>query len=302
MHRWDAEVGAGLAPRPFDVAVATEGVEEYVTLVMPLLRSLRRAPEGPSVQIACTDGDKSWYVRFAGDGGCTVSATPVPVAASLRGPQRHPPRADGAPVTRRGRRLARNGDPSILERHDGLLPVLRGRGTTTSLPQAGRGDDRRAPRGSGGGHRRTRKSLLISVRRQQSNGDWGGRPPSGPHPGSGGGTAPRSTTPSCAPWRCTPTDRRRTAGTTRWGGLRPSRRWPGRTRIRPARPPRGCFVVAAGSSGTRTTRRSGRPNDPSATSAATPGPRPRPRPVASRPRDSRSHDLGIRRASANGPM
>ena len=35
VHRWDAEVGAGLAPEPFDAAVAADGVEEYVALVMP---------------------------------------------------------------------------------------------------------------------------------------------------------------------------------------------------------------------------------------------------------------------------
>ena len=123
VHRWDAEVGAGLPPAPFDAAVAANGVEEYVTLAMPALRELRRAPAGPSLQFTCVDVDASWYVRLAADGGCTVSTTPEPVGATLRGPagglllalmNRQPFDEAGVEV---------EGDPSILDHRDELLPT-----------------------------------------------------------------------------------------------------------------------------------------------------------------------------------
>ena len=38
------------------------------------------------MQIACTDVDESWYLQLTDDGGCTVSARPMPVVATLRGP------------------------------------------------------------------------------------------------------------------------------------------------------------------------------------------------------------------------
>jgi uncharacterized protein (TIGR03083 family) len=122
VHRWDAEVGAGLTPEPFAAAVAADGVEEYLTLLMPALREMRRAPAGPSVRIACTDVDESWYLQLTGKGGCTVSARPTPVEATLRGP------AAGLLLALMGRQafdevgVDLDGDPKILEGRDELLP------------------------------------------------------------------------------------------------------------------------------------------------------------------------------------
>jgi hypothetical protein len=122
VHRWDAEVGAGLAPEPFDAAVAADGVKEYVTLLMPLLREMRRSPAGPSVQIECSDVDDSWYLQLDSDGGCTVSATPMEVAATLRGP------AGGLLLALMGRQSLEeagvefDGDPRVLEDRDELFP------------------------------------------------------------------------------------------------------------------------------------------------------------------------------------
>ncbi len=97
-----------LDPGTFDAAIAADGVKEYVTLVMPLLRKLRRSPAGPPVQIACTDVEESWYLELTADGGCTVSATPLPVRWSLQGPAAGLLlAADGPPVVRRGRRRVR---------------------------------------------------------------------------------------------------------------------------------------------------------------------------------------------------
>ena len=122
VHRWDAEVGAGLAPEPIHPAVAADGVEEYVSLVVPALRRLHRAPAGPSLQIACTDADGSWCIDLIADGGCAVRATSSPAAATLEGP------AAGLLLALMGRLsleeagVAFDGDPSILDRRDELLP------------------------------------------------------------------------------------------------------------------------------------------------------------------------------------
>jgi uncharacterized protein (TIGR03083 family) len=122
VHRWDAEVGAGLDPAPFDAAVAADGVDEYLVLAVPTLRKARRSPAGPPVHIACTDAEGSWYVQFADDGGCTVSLSPVPVATTLKGP------AAGLLLALYRRQsldelgVELDGDPSILERRDEFLP------------------------------------------------------------------------------------------------------------------------------------------------------------------------------------
>jgi uncharacterized protein (TIGR03083 family) len=122
VHRWDAELGVGWDHAPFDVEVATDGVDEYLTLALPTLRRERRSSAAPPVRITCTDADGSWFVQTADDGECTVSATPLPVAATLRGP------AAGTLLALYGRQslgeagVALEGDPSALEHHDGLLP------------------------------------------------------------------------------------------------------------------------------------------------------------------------------------
>jgi uncharacterized protein (TIGR03083 family) len=122
VHRWDAEVGAGLTPSPFDPAVAADGVEEYVTLVTPALRKLHRAPAGPSLRIACTDAEVSWWIQFTAEGGCTVSISSSPVGATLRGS------AGGLLLALMGRQsldeagVAFDGDLSFLERRGELLP------------------------------------------------------------------------------------------------------------------------------------------------------------------------------------
>ena len=122
VHRWDAEVGAGLHPAPFEAEIAKDGVDEYLVMAVPTVRKARRSAAGPPVQVTCTDADGAWYLRFPVDGGCTVTDTPVPVAGTLRGP------AAGLLLALMGRQSLEeagvdfDGDPSILERRGELLP------------------------------------------------------------------------------------------------------------------------------------------------------------------------------------
>jgi len=122
VHRWDAEIGAGLDPGPFDTAVAADPVDEYLALAVPAICTLRRSPARPAVHVACTDADLEWYLQFADAGGCSVGDLPVPVAATLRGP------AAGLLLALMGRQsfeeagVELQGDPSVLERPGDLLP------------------------------------------------------------------------------------------------------------------------------------------------------------------------------------
>ncbi len=122
VHRWDAEVGAGIAPGPIDPVVATDGVQEYVTLAVPALRRQLGSPAGPSVQIACSDTEAAWYLSLTADGGCTVSTSAQTVDASLTGP------AAGLLLALMGRQsldeagVEFDGDPSFLERRRELFP------------------------------------------------------------------------------------------------------------------------------------------------------------------------------------
>jgi uncharacterized protein (TIGR03083 family) len=122
VHRWDAEVGAGLAPAPFDVAAAVDGVREYVTLAMPALRTVRRSPAGPALRVRCTDADGSWFVRLTDNGGSTVGTDAVPVSATLEG------RAEDLLLVLMGRLsldeagIEVDGDRTIFDGRDELLP------------------------------------------------------------------------------------------------------------------------------------------------------------------------------------
>jgi uncharacterized protein (TIGR03083 family) len=121
VHRWDAELGAGIGPGPLDPEIAADGVDEYVTLALPALRTMRQSPAGPSMHIECTDADGAWFVQLGDDGRTSVSATPVLIEGTLRGP------AGGLLLALMGRRSVADagvtfeGDPAILQSGD-VLP------------------------------------------------------------------------------------------------------------------------------------------------------------------------------------
>jgi uncharacterized protein (TIGR03083 family) len=86
IHRWDAELGAGIDHAPIDPALAADGVDEYLTLGLPLLRAAGSSPAAPPLLVECTDTEASWHVELADGGGCSVGAASDPVATTLRGP------------------------------------------------------------------------------------------------------------------------------------------------------------------------------------------------------------------------
>jgi uncharacterized protein (TIGR03083 family) len=64
LHAWDAETAAGL-PGPLDGAVAADGVDEFLSVMLP--RWAGRNPgrwNGESLHLHRTDGDGEWLVRL----------------------------------------------------------------------------------------------------------------------------------------------------------------------------------------------------------------------------------------------
>lgn len=85
MHRWDAEVAAGLAPTPIDPELASDGIDEYFELVIPRLvkREGFTLPAG-SLHVHCTDTHGEWLVHA--DPEYTMVRAHQKGDAALRGP------------------------------------------------------------------------------------------------------------------------------------------------------------------------------------------------------------------------
>ena len=63
IHRWDAELAAGLAPTAIDPEIASDGIDEYFELVIPRLvkREGITLPTG-SLHVHCTDTHGEWLI------------------------------------------------------------------------------------------------------------------------------------------------------------------------------------------------------------------------------------------------
>lgn len=63
VHRWDLELGAGVAIEPMDPAVAADGVDELLDVFVGMSRFLHAAPgAGESFHLHCTDTDGEWLL------------------------------------------------------------------------------------------------------------------------------------------------------------------------------------------------------------------------------------------------
>lgn len=85
IHRWDAEVAAGLTPNPIDPELASDGIDEYFELAIP--RVVKREgitlPAG-SIHLHCTDTHGEWLVTAEPE--YTVVRAHQKGDAALRGP------------------------------------------------------------------------------------------------------------------------------------------------------------------------------------------------------------------------
>ena len=84
VHRWDAEHAVG-ATSPIDPALASDGVDEHLELMLPrLLTEGQRVPTG-TLHLHCTDTDGEWLLSSEGGQYSLVRAHQKGDAA-LRGP------------------------------------------------------------------------------------------------------------------------------------------------------------------------------------------------------------------------
>jgi uncharacterized protein (TIGR03083 family) len=124
VHRWDAELGAGIRGAPMDPAVAADGVDEYLDVFAGLTRVLHTAPAGPSVQVHCTDGDGEWLVRLPAAGERVLTREHAKADVALRGP------AEGLLLMMWGRvdptsaKVEMRGNSDIVNRWDELFPPM----------------------------------------------------------------------------------------------------------------------------------------------------------------------------------
>ncbi len=62
VHRWDAQAAAGVAIDPIAPEIASDAIDEFVTLARPALTK-DAAPLPGSVHLHCTDFDGEWFVH-----------------------------------------------------------------------------------------------------------------------------------------------------------------------------------------------------------------------------------------------
>ncbi len=88
LHRWDAE-SAVTAPRPIAEALAADGIDEYLGVILPMVmrREDRSWPTG-SVHLHCTDTAGEWTVEVL-DGACVVERAHRKGDAAVRGSAQH---------------------------------------------------------------------------------------------------------------------------------------------------------------------------------------------------------------------
>jgi uncharacterized protein (TIGR03083 family) len=124
VHRWDAEAGAGTPGPAMDPSVAADGVDEFLDVFVKATREVHNAPSGPSVQLTCTDAERTWYLDLAEPGGRALRSEPVIVSTSVLGPaegllltlwRRLDPVAAGVHV---------EGDHELLTRWGELIPPM----------------------------------------------------------------------------------------------------------------------------------------------------------------------------------
>ncbi len=120
IHHWDVENAVG-SPRSIEpVALAQDGLDETLTVILPSEREHSDAPaQGESYHFHQTDGNGEWTVRFASE-GVQITRGHERADVAVRGP------ASELQLFLLGRipadRLDVHGDRAILDRYFQLVP------------------------------------------------------------------------------------------------------------------------------------------------------------------------------------
>jgi uncharacterized protein (TIGR03083 family) len=86
VHAWDCE-GALAEPAPIDGELASEGIDEFLTSMLPrMVKQRPHAWSGQSLHLHRTDGEGEWMVRLGPDGEVSTEQSHGKGDVALRGP------------------------------------------------------------------------------------------------------------------------------------------------------------------------------------------------------------------------
>src|SRR3954453_9605837 len=86
VHRWDAELGAGVHGAPMDPAVAADGIDEFLDVFVAVGRMGHSARAGPRVHAHCPATEGEWLLGLATAEGRPLTREPSKGDPALRGP------------------------------------------------------------------------------------------------------------------------------------------------------------------------------------------------------------------------
>jgi uncharacterized protein (TIGR03083 family) len=125
VHRWDAELGAGVDGAPADPALAADGIDEYLDVFVGMMRGTNASPgSGETFHVHCTDTAGEWLIAFPAAGERTLTREHAKGDVAFRGP------AEGLLLFLWGRMPAEEagvdtvGDASLARRWRDLVPAL----------------------------------------------------------------------------------------------------------------------------------------------------------------------------------
>jgi uncharacterized protein (TIGR03083 family) len=124
VHRWDAEIGAGVVMAPMDPNVAADGVDEYLDIFTATSRALAHSPAGPSISWETTDANTGWLLRLPAEGQRVLAREHSRGDLALRGP------AEGLLLFAWGRLdpadagIEIDGDTTVLDEWKALIPPM----------------------------------------------------------------------------------------------------------------------------------------------------------------------------------
>jgi uncharacterized protein (TIGR03083 family) len=72
IHRWDAQNAAGVAIDSFDEASAVDGIDELLTVLMPILSAVKNPELSSSFHLHCTDASGEWLTTFVNGQPTTI--------------------------------------------------------------------------------------------------------------------------------------------------------------------------------------------------------------------------------------
>ena len=123
VHRWDAEVGAGISGAAMKPEVAADAVDELLAIGLRVTRAMTHAPAAPAVRLACTDRAREWDLDLSGVGRLAIHCEHIDPALTVRGTAEALLLALWGHIGIESASIEVGGDRSLLARWAQLLPT-----------------------------------------------------------------------------------------------------------------------------------------------------------------------------------